>query len=187
MGRPFKNVVEREKVQVDLDWGDLKFSNFSIKNQKKSKLIEINTQENIKRNKTFENKKQKIVDLARTYIREDGILDMSSFRKEQPSAYSRINYYFNGVSGLIEQINPVKVKEKEKVKRASGRGCPINAQSVRNELAFDMLLLLRENYTLEEIGKMYGVSRAHIHQLLQVMDENTYLDERPVSIEMLVN
>jgi hypothetical protein len=186
MSKVLKNTERKEQVQVDLDWNDLQFKSFSTKNKNTSKVIEINVQTNVKHNKSFDNKKQKIVDLAKRYIKQDGTLDMSNFRKEQPSSYSRLNYYFNGVSGLIEQINPNKDIVKEKVKRASGRGCPINAQSVRNELAFDMLLLLRENHTLEEIGKMYNVSRAHIHQLLQVMDENTYLDERPVKIEMLV-
>ncbi len=166
-----KKQVEQE--QFDFSTPALAINRYMKKNK-----------EAVKHNKMFDLKKKEIIDLAKRYIAHDGKINMSAFRKEQPSAYSKLNYYFNGVSGLIKQINPNSAEEKRK--KATGRGCPINAQSVRNELALDMLLLLRENYTLEEIGKMYGVSRAHIHQLLQVMDENSYLNERPIKREMLM-
>jgi hypothetical protein len=181
MATVLKKQEKKELVQATfIDFNPVK----KQKNNKNQQINILKTKENIKHNKSFDYKKQKIIELAKKYIAKNGTMDMSTFRKEQPSAYSRLNYYFNGVSGLLKQISPTV--EVEKTKKASGRGCPINAQSVRNELAFDMLLLLREKHTLEEIGKMYGVSRAHIHQLLQVMDENTYLDERPFNKEDLV-
>jgi hypothetical protein len=137
-----------------------------------------------KRKNVFNDKKQEIVEMAKKYLDNEGKINMGAFRREQRKAYSRLNYYFNGVEGLLKEINPLITESMNK--KASGRGCPVNAQSVRNELAFDMLLLLRKNHTLAEIGEMYNVSRAHIHQLLQTMDENTYLEERPVKLEMLM-
>jgi hypothetical protein len=138
--------------------------------------------EAVLREKKFNEKRGEIISIAKKYI-DDGKINMSKFRKEQRSAYSRLNYYFKGVKGLLQEINPNLIEERNK--KGSGRGCPIQAQSVRNELAFDMLLLLRKNYTLHEIGEMYGVSRAHIHQLLNAFDENTYLKDRPVKLDML--
>jgi hypothetical protein len=138
----------------------------------------------IKQRDKFETKKQNILMVAKKYISKDGKANMGEFRKEHPNLYSLLNYYFGGVNGLISELENAKPDESHK--KSSGRGCPLNGQSVRNELAFDMLLLLRKNHTLNEIGEMYGVSRAHIHQLLQTMDENSYLEERPIKVEYLV-
>lgn len=142
-------------------------------------------------NKKFNSKRQDIVELAKKYLDKNGNIDMTKFRKEQSSAYSRLAYYFNGVNGLLEAITPFSREENEQeeeyeVKKATGRGCPINAQSVRNELAYDMLKLLRKNHTFHEIGEIYGVSRAHVHQLEQVLQKTLISQERKVTIEKLM-
>ena len=159
-------------------------------------------------NKKFNKKRQDIVELAKKYLDTSGIVDMTRFRKEQSSAYSRLAYYFNGVNGLLEAIAPpskysqteeettlheeddVNQEEndhvEDEVKRSTGRGCPINAQSVRNELAYDMLRLMRKNMTFQEIGDIYGVSRAHIHQLVQILERNLVTEERQVTLEKLM-
>ncbi|MNR64416.1 hypothetical protein D3C85_1870560 [compost metagenome] len=43
--------------------------------------------------------------------------------------------------------------------------------TLRNALAYDRLVELRKNHTLEEIGEIYGgVSRAHVRQLLESLE-----------------
>ncbi len=132
----------------------------------------------------FQNKRKQIVDLAKQYIEKDGKVNMTKFRKEHTNIYTQLNYYFKGVDGLLEAINPELINDSQK--KSTGRGCPVNGQSVRNELAYDMLILLRKNHTLHEIGEMYGVSRAHIHQLIQAMERTSYFEERPIKLSMLV-
>lgn len=165
----------------------------------------MNTQRETKK---FNKKRQEIVELAKKYLDKNGGMDMTKFRKEQSSAYSRLAYYFNGVNGLLEAIYPPskysEVEEEpvlyeeddvyqeeinhveDEVKRSTGRGCPINGQSVRNELAYDMLRLMRKNMTFQEIGDIYGVSRAHIHQLVQNLERNLATEERQVTLEKLM-
>lgn len=156
----------------------------------------------IKKLTRFNKRRQEIVNLAKQYLEKDGTIDMSKFRQEQGSAYSRLTYYFNGVNGLMDELSPfisrddIDTKESthiknnnyvsHNIKRSTGRGCPINAQSVRNELAYDMLLLLRKNHTFQEIGDLYGVSRAHIHQLVNILEKNIATQERKVDLEMLM-
>jgi hypothetical protein len=131
----------------------------------------------------FEKNKNAIVELAKTYLEKDGKINMSAFRKENPSIYTRLHYYFNGIDGLIKEVSPQTLEDSSR--KSNGRGCPVNGNSVRNELAYDMLLLLRKNMTLHEIGQIYGVSRAHIHQLLHAI-EKTSSKERKVKLNMLV-
>lgn len=148
----------------------------------------------------FNEKRKEIVELAKKYLDNSGTIDMVRFRKEQLSAYSRLSYYFNGVNGLMSEVsgqidkqdigeNIIKNKKEDEVneiKRATGRGCPISGQSVRNELAYDMLTLMRKNLTFQEIGDIYGVSRAHMHQLVHILERNIVTKERKVNAEMLM-
>ncbi|MNB73737.1 hypothetical protein D3C81_496950 [compost metagenome] len=110
-------------------------------------------------------KKQAIIDLLSQYKDSSGNIDMTRFREEQSSAYTRIPYYFGSVENALQQFHLVATGN------SVGKGSPTNRLTLRNELAYDMLVELRKNHTLEEIGSMYGgVSRAHVNQLFQSLD-----------------
>ncbi|MNV54170.1 hypothetical protein D3C71_1463440 [compost metagenome] len=110
-------------------------------------------------------KKHEIIGLLSQYRDENGNVDMTKFREDQSSAYTRIPYYFGSVENALQQLHLVASGN------SIGKGSPTNRLTLRNELAYDRLVDLRKNHTLEEIGTMYGgVSRAHVNQLFQSLD-----------------
>ena len=109
-------------------------------------------------------KKQEILDLMSKYKDEHGNVDMTKFREEQTSAYARIPYYFKSVEGALQALNSGLSSEVSK-------GSPTNKLTLRNSLAYDKLVELRKNHTLEEIGNMYGgVSKAYVRQLFESLE-----------------
>ena len=105
------------------------------------------------------NKKTEIANAITKYV-SDGIFDISKFRTENPKLYAKIQYHFGGVDNVLDELGLVRVqKSKQK-----------NRITFRNMLAYDRLKELREKYTLEEIGKIYGVTRASVNQLYQALE-----------------
>lgn len=115
------------------------------------------------RSERHEEKKMEIIEFMKQYKDENGNVDLSRLRKEEPKVYAKIPYYFGSIDQAVIEL---LTDSSEEIK-LSAKGATINRKTMRNQLAFDMLNILREKYTLEEIGKMYGVSRAHVNQLYQ--------------------
>lgn len=106
-----------------------------------------------------DDKKQQIIDSIMEYA-NNGVVNISEFRKENPKLYAALPYYFGGINSLLDELGLVKVQKSQQK----------NKVTLRNRLAYDMLVELRKNYTLEQIANKYDVSRALINQLYQALD-----------------
>ena len=105
------------------------------------------------------NKKDEIINIVMQYV-DDGVLNITKFRKERPKTYAALPYYFGGINSLVEQLGLVKVQKSQQK----------NKVTLRNHLAYDMLIELRKTNTLEQIAAKYNVSRALVNQLYQALD-----------------
>lgn len=115
-----------------------------------------------------EQQRREILDLMSKYKDVHGNVDMTEFREKEHSAYSRIPYYFKTVEGALQALNSIGDDSESKI---AAKGSPTNKLTLRNALAYDHLVELRKNHTLEEIGKMYGnVSRAYVRQLMESLE-----------------
>lgn len=111
-------------------------------------------------------KKQQIIDTIKQYT-ENQIFDIATFRKENPKLYASLPYYFGGVNSLLEELGLVKVQKSQQK----------NKVTLRNRLAYDMLVELRKDNTLEQIANKYDVSRASINQLYQALELSIKVDD----------
>ena len=89
----------------------------------------------------------------------NGKINLTEFRKNFPSEYASIAYYFGNINSMLSEINITKITKhnNERVIR-------------RDKLAFEMWKRLRKNYTLEEIGKMYNVTKPLVNQLFNSLE-----------------
>lgn len=108
--------------------------------------------------KTNSNKtKLRIIEVLRQSIDEKNCIDIGMFRKTHPNEYSLLNHYFGSVDKAIETVSAIKTsKTNQRVK-------------LRDKLAYDRLIDLRRDNTLEMIAKQYDVSRPGVNQLLQTL------------------
>ena len=104
-------------------------------------------------------KKQQIIETVKEYT-ETGIFDITTFRKENPKLYASLPYYFGGINSLLDELGLVKIQKSQQK----------NKVTLRNRLAYDMLVELRKTNTLEQIATKYDVSRASINQLYQALE-----------------
>lgn len=89
----------------------------------------------------------------------NGEIDLSQFRKNYPSEYATISYYFGNINSMLEELKLTKITKFN------------NKNAIlRDKLAYSMLILLRKNYTLQEISEMYGVTKPLINQLMNSLD-----------------
>lgn len=110
-----------------------------------------------------EAKRLEIIKEMKKYSDNNGNIDLTRLRKENNKVYSKISYYFGSIDeALIECGLNAAYKSKNEAS-----GAPLSRKTLRNALAYDMLVDLREKHTLEEIGNKYGCSRAYINQLYQ--------------------
>lgn len=114
---------------------------------------------------TKDDKKQQIIDTVMQYV-DNGVLDVSKFRKANPKTYAALPYYFGGINSLIDQLGLIKVQKSQQK----------NKVTLRNRLAYDMIVELRKTNTLEQIANKYDVSRALINQLYQALDLSIKID-----------
>lgn len=105
------------------------------------------------------NKKQEIIDLVKEYT-TDNIFDITRFRKDHPKLYSSISYYFGSINSLLEELQVVKIQKAQQSNRVT----------LRNRLAYEMLVELRKTHTYESIAQKYNVSRSSISQLFQALE-----------------
>lgn len=113
-------------------------------------------------------KRAALVDLMKNYVNEQGSIDITKFRLENPTEYALLPHYFGGVNSAIDQCGWIKV-----VKTKGRQG---SRATLRNQLAYDMIKDLRKKNTLEVIGNKYGVSRAAINQLFKALESEVQVE-----------
>lgn len=114
-----------------------------------------------------ENMKSEILEYGKMFInKEDNTFNTTEFKNANSYYYTKISYYFGTWADFYEELGVEKKsqqKVKEKLKAAVVKR---KTASVRNALASEMFLQLREQgLTYEEIGRRYGVSKQLIYQL----------------------
>jgi hypothetical protein len=111
-----------------------------------------------------EDKKQEIKSIVMNYA-TNGIFDITKFREENSKIYATIPYYFGSIDKMLTEFDLIKVQKTK------------NKVTIRNRLAYDHLKELRKKYTLEQIAKQYGVSRALINQQYQALELTIKVEE----------
>lgn len=121
-----------------------------------------------------ENKKQKIIESVNEFVK-NGVIDMTKFRNDYPSIYATLPYYFGGVNKMLDELGLVKIQ----------RSPQKNKMTLRNRLAYDMLVELRKTNTLEQIAARYDVSRALVNQLHKALESSIDTNETDKQKEKL--
>lgn len=104
------------------------------------------------------NKKQNLANLIINNS-NNGEINLSQFRKNYPSEYATISYYFGNINSILEELKLTKITKFN------------NKNAIlRDKLAYSMLVLLRKNYTLQEISEMYGVTKPLVNQLMNSLN-----------------
>jgi hypothetical protein len=114
----------------------------------------------------LQEKKDEIYSLMKNYIDENGTIDLGAFRKNHGSTYGLIPHYFGSIEKALLELNLVKITP---ARNRSNK----NDISLKDKLSLDMLNLLRETHSFEEIGSKYGVSRALVSQLQKALLKKT--------------
>jgi hypothetical protein len=115
----------------------------------------------IKRKENTLLRKEQIVQLVRSCINSDGIIDMGEFRRNYKKEYSLINHYFGSVSNLLNLARATKTVQ---VNNDKGN------ITLRNQLALDMIENLRDSgYSFEDIAKTYNVTRTAVNNLYHML------------------
>lgn len=113
-----------------------------------------------------EKKKQELKLIINKYV-NNNVLDITTFRLENPKLYTSIPYYFGTVTKMLDELGLIKIQ------KTAGK----NNLTFRNRLAYDRISELRKDHTLEEIANMYGVTRALVNQLFQALDVSIKLNK----------
>lgn len=103
------------------------------------------------------NKKKQLTKKIIEYANNNEI-DLAEFRHQNPSDYSRIAYYFGSINNMLKELEITRVQSNN------------NKMVLRDQLAFDMLTILRKHYTLAEIANNYNVTKSLINQLYQNLE-----------------
>lgn len=113
-------------------------------------------------------KKTEIIAVMNKYKDEYGNIDLSKLRKEDGATYNKISYHFDTIDKALIAAGAANSGQAKDL----AKGAPVNRKTLRNELAYDMLVELRSKHTLEAIATRYGCSRAHINQLFQSLQSS---------------
>ena len=109
-------------------------------------------------------KKTQLIELMKNYVNEQGSIDITNFRLENPTEYALLPHYFGTINNAIEQNNWIKVV------KTNGQTGP--RTRLRDQLAFYALKELRKKNTLDQIGERFGnVSRAAVGQLYKALEK----------------
>jgi len=115
-------------------------------------------------------KRTQLVELMKKYVDEQGSIDITKFRLENPTEYALLPHYFGGVNSAVEQCGWVKV-----VKTKCQQG---TRARLRDQLAYYALRELRKKHTLDQIGEQFGgVTRAAVNQLYKVLEHEITADK----------
>lgn len=114
-------------------------------------------------------KKNMIKEKMEEYVDSNNCIDITAFRKENPSEYALLPHYFGGVNQAIEEFGWIKI---QKNKTESG-----SKVTLKNRLAYEAIKEMKKNHTFEEIGNMMGVSRMAVSQLYRVLEAEIKKEE----------
>lgn len=132
-------------------------------------------------------KKQALIDNALLYVK-DGKLNLTELRIDDNSLYTRICTMFESIEEFKKEIAPIECFYDKKAnyvakKKDSVYIPTLQTKSLRNELAFQKLMELRRDSTLEQIAENYGVSKQAVQQLFDNLKGfyEQYVDDVNVS------
>ena len=114
----------------------------------------------------------KIAHLLNTYNPELSLFYISEFRKDNASDYAKIAYYFGSINNMLKELKLIKINSSS-----------TNKMTLRDSLAYDLLVILKNHYTLEEIAEKYGVTKALVNQLSQSLE----ISVRTTEVKKLLN
>jgi hypothetical protein len=120
-------------------------------------------------------KREQLIDAAKEYI-ADNKLNLSTLRKENNSLYVRICAVFDNIDDFKNAIAPIEcVYSKDRAERRTFRSnahiLGVEIVSLRNELAYEKLVELRETMSYEQIAKRYGLSKQGVYDLYVRLSE----------------
>ncbi len=101
--------------------------------------------------------REAVTEIAKRYIVGD-VINMKAFREENPKLVNKLTNLFGSVTEFKKFLGC-------RVSIAKPREIKFPKASVRNSLALDMLELLLQEHTFEEISAKYGVSRQAVHEI----------------------
>lgn len=113
-----------------------------------------------------EAKRQEILAVAKNYKDEStGTINLTQLREDHKTIYDKISYYFQGMDNFLKEIDAIRSNQEA--------GISANKKIVRNKLAYDMLVHLREDkkMSFEEIGNQYDVSKMYMSKLFRELKE----------------
>lgn len=112
-----------------------------------------------------EDKRQEILAIAQGYKDQTGGINLAKLKEDHATIYPKISYYFQGMDNFLKAMGVVKTN--------LDAGISVNKNIVRNRLAYDMLVHLREDQKMsfEAIGKKYNVSKMYMSKLFREMKE----------------
>ncbi len=115
-------------------------------------------------------KRTQLIELMKKYVNDQGSIDITTFRLENPTEYALLPHYFGGVNSAIEQCGWVKVVRTKGKQGTRAR--------LRDQLAYYALRELRKKHTLDQIGEQFGgVTRAAVNQLYKVLENEIVVDK----------
>lgn len=118
----------------------------------------------------MENAKKQIKEVVRKYTTEDKFVDMSRLRKEDTATYRKIPHYFGSITGMLDELGLQSLNKRH-------TGGSLEKPSLRNQLAYDMIVELLKTKSIEQIAHQYGYSRMHVNQLFNSLKIAVNKDE----------
>lgn len=115
---------------------------------------------------TKKNKKHILTQKIMEYVSNGNEFNISEFRKNNASDYAKIAYYFGSINNMLNELKLIKISSSS-----------TNKMTLRDSLAYDLLVILKNHYTLEEIAEKYGVTKALVNQLYQSLEINVRMTE----------
>ncbi len=106
-------------------------------------------------------KKEELLKSLREFSKEDNSINISEFRKQCKNEYFLLSHYFGNVDNAVSEAGLIKINKRNK------------ELSLRDKLALEALMILRESYTLEQIGIKFGVTKVTIGKLYKVLDSQS--------------
>jgi FAD synthase len=121
---------------------------------------------------TKKNKKHILTQNIMKYVSNGNEFNISEFRKDNASDYAKIAYYFGSINNMLKELKLIKINSSS-----------TNKMTLRDSLAYDLLVILKNHYTLEEIAEKYGVTKALVNQLSQSLE----ISVRTTEVKKLLN
>ena len=121
---------------------------------------------------TKKNKKHILTQNIMKYVSNGNEFNISEFRKNNASDYAKIAYYFGSINNMLKELKLIKINSSS-----------TNKMTLRDSLAYDLLVILKNHYTLEEIAEKYGVTKALVNQLSQSLE----ISVRTTEVKKLLN